>query len=129
MRTLLAALLFGAIAVSDPAVADEPKTMKIGDVTYTERATIRQWDAHGKKFLNPVPNVWLARGKRKDADGKPLDVLLIHGPADNAHPTPGSVITDKDGNEYEVLKYDGFGYGFGNAVPVKQTKTAEKKPQ
>jgi hypothetical protein len=131
MRTaFLFALLFGAITMSDVATADEKeekkeekKTHTEGGFTFDEKVTVKVWDEQGKKFLNPVGNLWAVRKERKDA-GRTVLVFAVLGNASNTLPTDGSLIIDKAGNEYVVTENGGNYFG----LIVKLQKAAPKKP-
>lgn len=134
MLGVIAITLTGAIAMSESAVAeepkkDEPKTLTSAGITYDMKVTVKVWDVMGKKFLKPVPNVWAKRTDKKDDQGKPVivngePVILfdVRGTAGNNTPSPNSVIIDKDGNEFTVIEGE-------KSCWVKLTKKAEpKKP-
>jgi hypothetical protein len=122
MRTaFLFALLFGAVTMST-ATADEKEEKKTHTemgFTFDEKVTVKVWDKQGKKFLNPVENIWAVR---KDTN---LGLTFaVHAHTNNTVPTNDSLIIDAAGNEYVVV--EGGGTYFG--LRVKLQKAAPKKP-
>lgn len=99
---------------------EEPKELVEGGRTFNEKVSVKQWDKQGKKFLNPVHDLWACR--RDTKDGLMFDLKTRAG---NSFPFKGSVIIDKEGNEFTVM--DDMSAPF--ALIVKLTKKAEpKKP-
>lgn len=98
---------------------EEKKEHKDMGYTFNEKVTVKVWDEQGKKFLNPVDNIWAVRKDTKEGI-----VFAVNANTSNTLPTKGSLITDKAGNEYLVTKSDGTYYG----LLVKLQKAAPKKP-
>lgn len=105
LRAILCAACVGVATmatVADEPKKEEPKELKEGGITYNEKVTLKVKVEPPQKdieFLNPTKDVWAAR-----RDTKVGLVFAIRATTVNTTPTKGSIIIDKDGNEYEITE-------------------------
>lgn len=123
MRALLAALLFGAITMSE-AVADDKKKEepKVPDLktkdSFTEKMTLREFG--GGMLLNPVKDVPAVYG---ELEGKKVAWVI-------APKCPkGSELTDQKTGDVFTVETSTMGkYNFAFHLCYIKKKPAEKKP-
>ncbi len=132
----LSALLTGTATMTDTATADEPKKkvdpeakspgkkdepkeLKEGDRTYTEKVTLRAYLPNQKVYMKAMPGLWALR--KDTEDGLMFDIRGIPVLPDAVK---DSIIIDAAGNEYTIWR----AYGPPNGLFVKLTKEAPKKP-
>jgi len=101
------------------ATADEPETLKEGTRVWNEKVTVKVWVEKQRTFLKPVAPVWAER--KNTEKGLMFDVRAT---VSNNTPGKGSVLIDKDGNEFTVIEAESPPSG----LFVKLTKAAPKKP-